>query len=475
MKRFVDRIEELSALDEEYRRPEASLVVVYGRRRVGKTELLSEFIKGKRALYFLATEESIVENRNSFRLAVAEFTQQGLLRSGNQFSWDVLFEQTAQAGTDDEKVIIVLDEFQYLGKAEKAFPSILQRTWDTQLRNKRVMLILCGSLISMMEEQALSYSSPLYGRRTAQFKLQQIPFSYYHEFFADAAPMDGRRLIEYYSVTGGVPKYVELFRPHSTVYDDIDRNILRRDSYLYEEPRFLLQNEVQEVGTYFSIIKAIAAGNRKLGQIGGVLETKVTNLTRPLKTLVDLDILEREVPVTEEKPETCKQGQYKIKDNFLAFWFQFVFPYQSFIEGGHPEIVSSRIRANLIKNHTAYVYEDICRQSVWDRIGRGEFPALYNRVGRWWGNRDVEIDIVALDTVSRNDILFGECKFYESAPVGADVLTSLQAKAKSVSWGNTDRRETFVIFSETGFSDALVELAQQQGNVKLLSCLSAEE
>ena len=143
--------------------------------------------------------------------------------------------------------------------------------------------------------------------------------------------MDGRRLIEYYSVTGGVPKYVELFRPHSTVYDAIDRNILRRDSYLYEEPRFLLQNEVQEVGTYFSIIKAIAAGNRKLGQIGGVLETKVTNLTRPLKTLVDLDILEREVPVTEEKPETCKQGQYKIKDNFLAFWFQFVFPYQSFI------------------------------------------------------------------------------------------------------------------------------------------------
>ena len=177
MKRFVDRIEELSALDEEYRRPEASLVVVYGRRRVGKTELLSEFIKGKRALYFLATEESIVENRNSFRLAVAEFTQQGLLRSGNQFSWDVLFEQTAQAGTDAEKVIIVLDEFQYLGKAEKAFPSILQRTWDTQLRNKRVMLILCGSLISMMEEQALSDSSPLYGRRTAQFKLQQIPIS----------------------------------------------------------------------------------------------------------------------------------------------------------------------------------------------------------------------------------------------------------------------------------------------------------
>ena len=187
MKRFVD------------------CIVLYGRRRVGKTELLSEFIKGKRALYFLATEESIVENRNSFRLAVAEFTQQGLLRSGNQFSWDVLFEQTAQAGTDDEKVIIVLDEFQYLGKAEKAFPSILQRTWDTQLRNKRVMLILCGSLISMMEEQALSYSRPLYGRRTAQFKLQQIPFSYYHEFFADAAPMDGRRLIEYYSVTGGVP------------------------------------------------------------------------------------------------------------------------------------------------------------------------------------------------------------------------------------------------------------------------------
>ncbi len=471
MSAFVDRIDELAVLNEEYARKEASLVIVYGRRRVGKTALLAEFIRDKKALYFLATEEGILENRNAFRLGVAEFTQQSLLQAGNQFSWEMLLEEAARMGNDGDRAVIVMDEFQYLGKADKAFPSVLQRSWDTKLRNMNVMLILCGSLISMMEEQTLSYGSPLYGRRTAQLKLQQVPFRYYRDFFASDANVSGRRLIEYYSVTGGVPKYIELFSPCKTVYDAIDRNVLRRDSFLYEEPRFLLQNEVQEVGTYFSVIKAIAAGNRRLGQIGAILETKVTNLTRPLKTLVDLDILEREVPVTEEKPETCKLGHYRIKDNFLAFWFRFVFPYQSFIESGHPEIVSRRIRDDLIRNHTSFVYEDICREAIWDMIGRGTFSVLYNRVGRWWGNRDVEIDIVALDTLGGKDILFGECKLYETEPVGLEVLNVLQKKAVSVNWGGADRRETYVLFSESGFTEELTEAAAKQGNVRLLSCL----
>ena len=468
---FVDRIDELAVLNEEYARKEASFVIVYGRRRVGKTALLAEFIRDKKALYFLATEEGILENRNAFRLGVAEFTQQSLLQAGNQFSWETLLEEAARMGNDGERAVIVLDEFQYLGKADKAFPSVLQRSWDMKLRNMNVMLILCGSLISMMEEQTLSYGSPLYGRRTAQLKLQQVPFRYYRDFFASDANVSGRRLIEYYSVTGGVPKYIELFSPCKTVYDAIDRNVLRRDSFLYEEPRFLLQNEVQEVGTYFSVIKAIAAGNCRLGQIGAILETKVTNLTRPLKTLVDLDILEREVPVTEEKPETCKLGHYRIKDNFLVFWFRFVFPYQSFIESGHSEIVSRRIRDDLIRNHTSFVYEDICREAIWDMISRGSFPALYNRVGRWWGNRDVEIDIVALDTLGGRDILFGECKLYETEPVGLEVLNALQKKAVSVNWGGADRRETYVLFSESGFTEELTEAAAKQGNVRLLSCL----
>ena len=197
------------------------------------------------------------------------------------------------------------------------------------------MVILCGSLISMMESQTLAYGSPLYGRRTAQIRLKQIPFAYYHEFFPGKTR---RELIELYSVTGGVPKYIELFSESSDIYRAIQKCVLNRSGYLYDEPHFLLQQEVSEVGSYFSIIKAIAAGNHKLSTIAAVLEVKSTNLTKYLKTLIDLDILERRVPVTEENPEKSKRGLYKIKDNYLRFWFAFIYPNMSFIESGHSGI-----------------------------------------------------------------------------------------------------------------------------------------
>ena len=197
----------------------------------------------------------------------------------------------------ESKPVIVLDEFQYLGKANPAFPSIFQRIWEEILKDKSVMVILCGSLISMMESQTLAYGSPLYGRRTAQIRLKQIPFSYYHEFFPNK---NRRELIEMYAVTGGVPKYIELFSESKDIYSAIQKCVLNRSGYLYDEPHFLLRQEVSEVGSYFSIIKAIAAGNSKLSAISSILEIKATSLTKYLKTLIDLDILEREVPVTED-------------------------------------------------------------------------------------------------------------------------------------------------------------------------------
>ena len=235
--------------------------------------------------------------------------------------------------TDFEaKPVIVIDEFQYIGKSNPAFPSVFQRIWEEQLKDKPVMVILCGSLISMMESQTLSYNSPLYGRRTAQMKLKQIPFRYYRQFFPDKSENE---LVEMYAVTGGVPKYIESFADVGDIYEGISENILNPSGYLYDEPQFLLQQEVSEVGSYFSIIKAIAAGNSKLSAIATLLEVKSTSLTKYLKTLIDLDILEREVPVTEDNPEKSKKGLYKIKDNYLRFWFAFVYPNLSFIESGN--------------------------------------------------------------------------------------------------------------------------------------------
>ncbi len=321
----------------------------------------------------------------------------------------------------------------------------------------------------MMESQTLAYSSPLYGRRTGQIKLKQIPFKHFHEFFAGK---NQKELIELYSVTGGVPKYIELFYDCGDIYLAIAKNILSKTSFLYDEPNFLLQREVTEIGSYFSIIKTIAAGNRKLVKIATELELKQTGLTKYLKTLIDLDILEREVPVTEESPEKSKRGLYKIRDNFIKFWFQFVYPNLSFIETGHEELSLDKIRKNLEDNHISFVYEDVCTEQMWELNASSRWKFTFNKVGRWWNN-NTEIDIVAYDT-NGNDMIFGECK-YHTKPIGVDVLNSLVEKSKQVEWKKANRSNHYVLFSMNGFSDELIKLSKARSDVLLIlgvDCLS---
>lgn len=461
MKRFIDRKEEMAALRAEYLRKGSSLVVLYGRRRVGKTTLISEFIRGKKALFFLASEESETQNRNNFKEKAADFLDSQLLRDSDVRSWDAIFAPVAEHPFE-EKPIIVMDEFQYIGKSNPAFPSIFQRIWEEILKDKEIMVILCGSLVSMMESQTLAYSSPLYGRRTAQIRLKQIPFRYYHEFFPGR---NRRELIERYALTGGVPKYIELFSESEDIYQSIQDCILNRSGYLYDEPHFLLQQEVTEVGSYFSIIRAIAAGNRKLSDIARTLEVKTTSLTKYLKTLSDLDILEREVPITEENPERSKRGLYKIKDNYIRFWFAFVYPNMSFIESGNSDFVADRIRKGIVSGHIAYVYEDICRERMWDLNVEGCWPFHFSKIGRWWDGRD-EVDIVALDPNGDN-IIFGECKFW-TEPVGLNVLRGLESKPGSIPWRQDRRREWYVLFSASGFTEELRNIAEGRPDLLLV-------
>ncbi len=460
MKRFVDREQEMETLQREYDRDGSALVILYGRRRVGKTTLISEFIKDKNALFFLASEEAEAQNRSAFKEKVAEFIDSDLLRSADIKSWDVLFKSIMDTSLES-KPVIVLDEFQYLGKANPAFPSIFQRIWEEVLKDKSVMVILCGSLIPMMESQTLAYGSPLYGRRTAQIRLKQILFGYYHEFFPGKSR---RELIEMYAVTGGVPKYIELLSESRDIYSAIQKCVLNRSGYLYDEPHFLLQQEVTEVGSYFSIIKAIAAGNSKLSAISAVLEIKATSLTKYLKTLIDLDILEREVPITEDNPEKSKKGLYKIKDNYLRFWFAFVYPNMSFIESGHSRIVMNKIKKSLVPNHIAFVYEDVCKERMWELNADNVWPFNFTKLGRYWDAR-TEIDIAALDPEGKNLIL-GECKYWQE-PVGISVLRDLEAKTDSVAWERNSRKVWYVLFSASGFSAELTALATNRQDVLL--------
>lgn len=462
MEKFIDRVDEMKFLKEEYERKGSSFVVLYGRRRVGKTSLLREFGKNKDIIYLLGTEESEAQNMENFKIIIAQNLKNKLLENSVVTRWETLFEQIASSNLENKKVIVI-DEFQYLGKTNPAFPSIFQKIWDQILQDKNIMVILCGSLINMMESQVLNYSSPLYGRRTGQIKLKQIPFRYYKDFFHKRTSK--KELIELYSVTGGVPKYIESFKDGEDIYSQIKENIMNKQSYLYEEPVFLLQNEVSEVGSYFSIIKSIAAGNRKLGNISTNLSVNPTNLSKYLQTLINLDIIEREVPITETNYEKSKKGQYKIKDNFMAFWFQFIYPNKVFLEIDKNSLVLNKIKNNFIDNSVSFVYEEVCREELWELNADGELGVLYDKIGRWW-NRTEEIDIVGINSMG-NDIIFGECKYYKNKVMDVDVLFDLKRKAELVDWNKGKRNEKFILFCINGYSNELKKFAQKEENIIL--------
>ena len=465
MNKFINRIQEMKTLEEQYNMSSSSMVILYGRRRVGKTSLISEFLKMHNDnIYFLATEESEALNLKAFKEQVSEYIGNDLLRSAN-IDWLTVFKLLTEHKTQTKKVIVI-DEFQYIGEDNNAFPSIMQKVWDTLLKDANIMLILCGSLITLMKRQTLEYGSPLYGRRTAQIKLKQIPFNYYGEF------MEGKsnnELFPFYAVTGGVPKYIESFLGDKDLYDGIEKRILNTQSYLYEEPYFLLQKEVSEIGSYFSLIKAIAMGNRKLSEIAANIEVKQTSLTKYLKTLIDLDLIEREVPVTESNPEKSKSGLYKIKDNFIAFWFKFVYPYRAYLEKGETQFVLSQIKKGFIQNYASYVYEDVCRERMWELSANDFWNYHFDRVGRYWGSKADEIDIVAIDSVGKNLVL-GECK-YSTSEKGLSVLHGLQERAKSLQTLTGAENIEYIIFNTAGFSQGLKDEAEKNSSVKIVDKL----
>lgn len=460
--RFVDRVDEMAALEKEYARKNASMVVIFGRRRVGKTELIRHFIQDKPSLYFLATEEAEAMNRMAFQEQIADFLSSDLLHGSTIDRWELLFEQLVLAAAE-ERLVIVIDEFQYIGKSNPAFLSVFQRIWDTILSPANVMVILCGSLVSMMMSQTLSYDSPLYGRRTAQIKLRPIKFSHYHEFFEDA--LSEEELIKRYSITGGVPKYVEMFQQSQDLQGAIRDSLLDPSSYLFDEPNFLLQKEVTDIGSYFSILRIIAAGNHKPSKISALIQQKQTNLPRYFKVLMELDLLEREVPVTEGNPDKSKKGLYQIKDNFIRFWFQFVYPNRSYIEMGHAHVVMNRLEKNFIDNQVSFVYEDICREKLWELSAAGRLPGLLEKVGRWWDSSH-EIDVVGISEA--DDLLvLGECKYW-TGPVGLNILAQLEQKAAFVDWHKGKRQIVYLLFSLNGFSDELISVAAAREDVILV-------
>ena len=462
--KFIGRQTELAKLNSEYNR-DSSFVVIYGRRRVGKTTLIKEFLKKKTAFYFLATEE--LESQSMKRLAgvVARTTQNSLLQKATFTDWLDLFQIIADYKPEEKKVLVI-DEFPYLVKTNPAFPSVLQNAWDEMLKDSNVMLILSGSLIGMMQKHALSYDSPLYGRRTAQMRLAPLPFT--DIYAVQDLPFD--KAVEQYAVTGGVPKYLEFFEDNRDLEEQLKDTVLSKSGFLYEEPYFLLKSESMTAVNYFSIIKAIADGNHKLGKIAGALGQETSALTPYLSTLADLGFIEKKTPITEKNPEKSRKGLYFISDYFIRFWFRYVYPYKGELELDNMQIVLDEIEKDFIEKFAAFAYEDICRDIFANLCRSEEISFVPSRIGSYWQNDfdgDTEIDVMAVDHQNKR-IFAGECK-YHIKPVDAPVYFALKEKVANAG----EIRKVFPgydviygVFSKSGFTQRMLDAAKE--NTRLL-------
>lgn len=464
--RFIGRKNGLHTLNTEYNR-NSSFVVIYGRRRVGKTTLIKEFLKNKTAFYYLATEE--LESQSMKRLAnvIARTTKNTLLQKIEFTDWLDLFQLIADYKPEEKKVLVI-DQFPYLVRTNSAFPSILQNAWDEFLKDSNVMLILSGSLIGMMQKHALSYDSPLYGRRTAQMRLTPLPFTSIYE--TQNLPFE--QAVEQFALTGGVPKYLEFFEDGRPLEEQLKDAVFSKNGFLYEEPNFLLKSEFLTAVNYFSIIKTIADGNHKLGKIASALGQESSSLTPYLSTLSDLGFIEKRTPITEKNPEKSRKGLYFIADNFLRFWFCYVYPYKGELELDNMQIVLDEIHKDFKEKFVAFAYEDICKDIFAKLCSNNAISFVPSRIGSYWLNDydgDTEINVMSVDHQNKQ-VFAGECK-YHTKPVDAPVYFALKEKVDNAA----EIRKSFPkyniiygLFSKSGFTKRMLDIAKENPNILLI-------
>jgi AAA+ ATPase superfamily predicted ATPase len=452
---FINRRAELAHLEQRYGSDRAEMYVLYGRRRVGKTELLRAFCEGKPHVFFIATLSSDRDLLAAFSQEVWRF-EHGRSAEGFTFpSWEEAFRALADL---PGRPIVVLDEFTYLISGSKAIPSILQKVWDEVLRHTGVFLVLCGSYVGMMEKEVLGYQGALYGRRTANYLLQPLGLADAAAFFPSYSPIEQ---MEAWAVLGGMPYYLLTFSPKADIFSNIQEQILDERGTLYNEPHLLLMQELREPRNYFSILRAIAQGNTRLNEIAQSARVGTPSTTaRYLATLQEMRLVRRAVPASERRPEKSKKGLYQIADPFLRFWFRYVQPYRGVLEQGlGATVLKQHVRPDF-DHFVAQAFEEAARQYIGRLARAGELPFVLERSGAWWG-RGEEIDVVAISD-AEGAMLVGECKWSVN-PVRLDVLADLKRKAQALGAMGRWPKVSYILFSKVGFTSDLEAIAASEG------------
>ena len=444
---FVDRKGETAALEEELGKAKehAVMAVVYGRRRIGKTELIKRFISDKEHIYFLATLQSKEEVIVKFSHKAAEFFKDNATMEHPHTTWDGFFEYLIrELKRYGKPVVLAFDEYTYLIQQDAAILSVFQYYWDEHLKNMPLMLILCGSYVGMMEKEVLSHNSPLYGRRSIQLFLSDIDFSFLKEFFPAYSKEE---MVESYAILGGVPSYLLRFDSSKKVKENIIGNFLDKNKALYADGLILLREELKEPRNYLSILKAISFGKNTQKEIADQAHLEPALVGKYLDVLRGMKIVERVVPVTERNPEKSKRGIYRINDNYYNFWLKFVYPYSDYVEEGRVKELMENIIEPQFNTFVGHAFEKLARNALLHKNAKKQLPAYFENIGPWWEG-ETEIDIVGINKATK-DILFAEVKWSEMD--GLDVtrlVAELKEKVGKVDWKKNDRKEHYMIIAK---------------------------
>lgn len=453
---FIGRERELQSLETVYAKEGFGMTVIYGRRRVGKSTLITEFIKEKKAIFYTATKVGADRNLELFAkqvLDVVDPDYSGVAFSSLENVLDILTKRTS---VSDEKVILVIDELPYWAEKDEALLSILQKYIDTQWLDNNLMLILCGSALSFMEKKVLSEKSPVFGRRDSQIKLEAFNYRDSALFVPNYSPEDKAVC---YGVTGGVAKYLAMIDSTKSLDDNIKRLFFNTDGYLFDETKNLLTQEFADVTLVNNIIEQVASGENTLNIIASKVKEKDATVLYSLDKLINVGLVEKKKCITEEKNK--KKTQYVLKDHMFKFWYEFIPKAISVIEMGQGELYYEKVVKPQLHAFMGSVFEEMCRYYTLERGIQGAFGSFITEAGTWWGveqlqddtgkwyQQATDIDVVGLSTVD-NTAVIGECKF-KNEKIDRGVYETLLGRARLIAGKYNVTK--YLLFSLSGFTD----------------------
>lgn len=459
---MIGRQKEMALLEELYNSTNFKFLNLYGRRRVGKSTLLTTFSEKHNCIFFTGQEKNNPLNQSDFVRTVCEYFNCPFVPQFKE--WKPIFEfltDLIERDTSNQKIVIIIDEFPYIAKEDPSIKSALQTVIDHKWKNmSNLLLILCGSSVSFMVNDVMGSSSPLHGRATHEYELLPFDYTITKDFYPKMSSID--RVITY-GILGGIPLYLLSFSDKYSVTENIEKGLLSPMSVMRREPINLLRMELREPLFYNSILLSVSDGATKIGEISGKVYEEPTKVSKYIDTLKELRIIIKSVPYGEK--DVSKKSIYLIKDNYFKFWYRFVFPNENKINllGEH------KLAENIVDSLSDYmglVFEDICREYLINQARNGKLPFIPNGFGKWWGNNPVkkkqdDIDIIGIDG---NKGIFCECKFRNELFDLSELNDLIDA---SVLFKNVSEKY-YYLFSKSGFTQAVKDEASKH-NITLVT------